>query len=70
MVPMVSRTPRGPGQRSLLHVKLALAAVGVGTWLYGYHADDGRVRWLGIAFLGVAFLLRFLGGKDAEPPAD
>jgi hypothetical protein len=48
--------------------KLALAVVGVGTWLYGYHVDDSRVRWLGIGFLAAAFVVRFIRRRDQEGP--
>jgi hypothetical protein len=41
-------------------MKLALATVGIITWAYGVREDDHRVRWLGIALLAGAFLLRFL----------
>jgi hypothetical protein len=41
-------------------VKLAIAVVGIITWAYGVREDDHRVRWLGIALIAAAFLLRFL----------
>lgn len=56
----ISRKPATARQRSIAWVKLALATVGIITWAYGVREDDHRVRWLGIAFLAVAFLLRFL----------
>jgi hypothetical protein len=56
----VSRQRYSPRQRSLTWVKVALATVGIITWAYGVREDDHRVRWLGIAFLAGAFLLRFL----------
>ncbi|MDQ3697476.1 MAG: hypothetical protein M3373_05555 [Gemmatimonadota bacterium] len=63
---MISRTPVGEAQRSLLWVKIAVVVVGVSTWGYGVKVDDPRVRWLGIAFLAVAFLVRFL--RRSPPP--
>jgi hypothetical protein len=36
-------------------------------WAYGYRVDDPPIRWVGIAFLGVAVLLRFWGRR--RPPA-
>lgn len=57
------RPPRSP---TLLSAKIALAVVGLGTWFYGHMAADARVRWLGIAFLAAAFLLRF---ARRNPPA-
>jgi hypothetical protein len=59
------RTP-GPRQRSLLHAKVALVAVGLGTWLYGYRVDDDRLTWLAIAFLAAAFLLRLVPERSAR----
>ena len=56
----VSRRPYSERQRSLAWVKLAFAVVGIITWAYGVREDDHRVRWLGIAFIVAAFLLRFL----------
>lgn len=44
-------------------VKAGLLLVGLVTWFWGYRADDPAVRWLGIAFVGVAFLLRFVRPK-------
>jgi hypothetical protein len=43
-------------------VKLALAAIGVAVWGYGYRADVGRFRIAGMIILGVAVALRFLPG--------
>lgn len=56
----MTRRPYSPVQRSMTWMKLALATVGIITWAYGVREDDHRVRWLGIAFLACAFLLRFL----------
>jgi hypothetical protein len=55
-----SREPHSERQRSIAWMKLALATVGIITWVYGVREDDHRIRWLGIAFLACAFLLRFL----------
>jgi hypothetical protein len=41
-------------------MKVAFATVGIITVAYGVREDDHRVRWLGIAFLACAFLLRFV----------
>lgn len=74
-----SRDPQSDRQRSIAWMKLALAAVGIITWAYGVREDDHRIRWLGIAFLACAFLLRFFfrrhraaGGSDEvnESPSD
>jgi hypothetical protein len=52
---------------ALAWVRFALAAVGIVVWAYGYEADDEMVRWLGIALLGVAVVLRFAARR--RPPA-
>lgn len=68
----MSRRPYSARQRSIAWMKVALATVGIITWAYGVREDDHRVRWLGIAFLACAFLLRFLfrrsNGDDGEGP--
>jgi hypothetical protein len=56
---------RGPpdtgvsGSRNLAVAKVGLALLGMFIWGYGVQADDSRVRWVGIALLAAAFLLRF-----------
>jgi hypothetical protein len=68
----MSRRPYSARHRSVAWIKVALATVGIITWAYGVREDDHRVRWLGIAFLAGAFLLRFLFrrsiGDDREGP--
>jgi Na+(H+)/acetate symporter ActP len=41
-------------------LKIACALAGVGLFAYGVRSEDNVVRWVGIAFVIVAFLLRFL----------
>jgi len=41
-------------------LKIACALAGVGMFAYGVRSEDSVVRWVGIAFVIVAFLLRFL----------
>lgn len=67
---MISRTPQPEGQRALLGVKIALAVVGLGTFLYGVLVDHAGVRWLGIGFLVAAFLVRFLRRGNPRPPSE
>ena len=62
----ISRTPHDPGQQRLVGAKIAIVVVGLATWFYGQRVDDARVRWLGIAFLAAAFLLRFVRAR--RPP--
>lgn len=46
-------------------LKIACALAGVGIFAYGVRSEDTVVRWVGIALVIVAFLLRFL--KKREP---
>ena len=39
--------------------KIALALAGVGIFAYGVRAEDKVIRWVGIACVVAAFLLRF-----------
>jgi len=48
--------------------KITLAVVGVGTFSYGIRSEDAVVRWVGIAFVVAAFLLRFV--KKRVPDED
>jgi hypothetical protein len=47
-------------------LKLAFAVIGIVVWGYGQRVDDAILRWLGIALLVVAFLLRFLPKRLRE----
>ena len=40
-------------------IKVIVAVVGITVWAFGYQRDDSTLRWIGIAFLAVAMLLRF-----------
>ena len=54
---------------SLLHAKLALAVVGLATWAWGVRIDSPSVRWIGIALIGAAVLLRFVRrGRRPDSP--
>ena len=51
-------------------IKLGLAVIGLAVFFYGRHIEDDRLRWLAMAFLIAAFLLRFwkpIAGQ-ASPP--
>lgn len=50
----------------LTQAKLAVGLLALAIWGWGAHTDDARFRWVGIALLAVAFLLRFLNPK--APP--
>ena len=47
--------------------KIALAVVGLLVFGYGIRVDSTAVRWLGIAFVAVAALLRFVKPKPRDP---
>ena len=51
-------------------LKIALALVGVLVWGYGVRADLSAVRWVGIALLAIAAVLRFWGRRRARPAED
>ena len=44
----------------ILVAKIACALAGIGVFAYGVRTEDGVVRWVGIALVVVAFLLRFV----------
>lgn len=43
--------------------KLVIAAVGLAVFLTGARLESPPVRWIGIALVAVAFLLRFIGPR-------
>lgn len=51
----------------ILYARIALFAIGVLVWGYGANVDDQRVRWIGIALLAAALVLRFFSPR--RPPA-
>ena len=48
--------------------KLVIAAVGLAVFLTGVRLELVIVRWIGIALVAVAFLLRFIGRGTAPTP--
>ena len=44
----------------LVAAKMVLALVGAAIFAYGVRYDDAVVRWVGIGFIAVAFLARFV----------
>jgi hypothetical protein len=52
---------------SITWARFGLAAVGLLVWGYGYRIDDPVIRWVGIAFLAAAVLLRF--APRSRPPS-
>jgi hypothetical protein len=49
--------------RPLDLLKVAVVVVGLALWAYGFRADIPIYRWVGVAFVAAAFLLRFLGPR-------
>ena len=45
---------------ALTQLKLGLALIGLILFGYGMRVEDGRMRWIGIAFLAAATVLRFI----------
>ena len=43
--------------------KIAFALAGVGVFAYGIRSEDLVIRWVGIGFVVLAFLLRFVKKK-------
>ena len=43
--------------------KIALALAGVGIFAYGVRSEENIIRWVGIAFVIAAFVLRFFKKK-------
>ena len=53
-------------------IKVILAVVGITVWAFGYQRDDSTLRWIGIALLGIAALMRFYRprpGNGGQPPS-
>jgi hypothetical protein len=53
---------------TLTWVRFGVAVIGIAVWAYGFRVDDPRIRWVGIACLAVAVLLRFWARRP-QPPA-
>lgn len=51
-------------------LKLACAVVGLLVWGYGYRVDSPTLRWIGIAFLAAAVILRLVPKRlrDSDYP--
>jgi hypothetical protein len=47
-------------------LKIACALAGVGIFAYGVRSEDPVVRWVGIALVIAAFLLRFVKKRPVE----
>ena len=50
-------------------LKIACALAGVGIFAYGVRAEDAIIRWVGIGFVILAFLLRFVKKRVPEDDA-
>jgi hypothetical protein len=51
-------------------VKLALTVAGLAVWAVGAKTDNGTIRWVGIAFIAFAFLLRFFRRAENSSPGE
>ena len=61
------------GLTKLSILKLACATAGIATFGVGVRFDDARIRWVGIALVATAWLLRLgaprrTAGRDEPPP--
>jgi hypothetical protein len=45
-------------------VRLALSAIGIIVWLYGFQQEIGMVRLVGIGLIALSLVLRFLGPRS------
>ena len=58
---------------TLSWVKIAVAVLGITIWAFGYRYDDSTLRWIGIAVLAAAALMRFYRPrprhKDGSAPS-
>ena len=50
--------------------KIAFALAGVAIFAYGVRSEDTVVRWVGIAFVIAAFLLRFVKKRVPDDTPD
>ena len=51
-------------------LKIACALAGVGIFAWGVRSEDSIIRWVGIAFVIAAFLLRFARKRVPDPTDD
>ena len=49
---------------NLTRAKVVVAGAGVAIWGFGIRMGDERLKWAGVALLGAAFLLRFVGPRQ------
>ncbi len=49
---------------SIAAAKLMLAASGLIVWGYGIRTSEPVLKWVGIAMLASAVVLRFIGARD------
>ena len=57
----------------IVAARIVVAAAGVLVWAYGAREDHPTARWIGIALIAAALLLRFIGprpSRDAGESAD
>ena len=57
--------------RHLHWVRLALSAIGIIVWLYGFQQQLDRVRWVGIGLIALSLVMRWFaprGPRRGERP--
>jgi hypothetical protein len=52
----------------VVRVRLSLAAVGAVLFFFGIRSESERLRWLGIGFVGLAWLARFYRPARRDNP--
>lgn len=52
---------------TLTRVKLTLALIGIVVFASGVRFEDSRLRFVGIGFVAVAWVLRFVRSKPPAP---
>ena len=57
-----------PGLSRLSLAKIGFALAGIATFGVGIRLEDSRVRWVGIALVAIAWLLRLAGPRPGSEP--
>lgn len=53
---------------TLTKVKLGLTLIGLILFAYGARMDDATIRAIGIGFVAVAWVMRFVKRRQEQPP--
>ena len=49
-------------------IKITLVVAGLAIWAFGARTGDGVARWVGIALIAMAFVIRFVKRPDRGDP--